>query len=265
MKKIIILLLCALLAVSLCACVADEEDPNNIDDYAAPDYTAQIDTGTVTFEDGHAESAVIVGYTGLSVPHKVVIPKTITDAEREVSGIGKEAFYQLSTIREIELPDTITFIGAFAFAGCTDLRSITIPASVTYIDDYAFAGCTSLKSVTFEGKELESIGDFAFLNCTALNSIELPEGAKSIGKQAFGKCTALTSVKLPSTLESIDNLAFYNCEGLNAEGALTLPASIKEIGEFAFSGINKKYIVAPDGSYAAEYVSKMADEEETED
>ncbi len=264
MKKITILLLSALLALSLCACVAEEEDPSNIDDYAAPNYTAKIDTGTVTFEDGHAESAVIVGYNGLSVPHKVTIPETITDAEREVSGIGKEAFYQLSTVKEIELPDTVTFIGEFAFAGCTSLETITIPASVTYIDNYAFAGCTSLKSVVFEGKAVESIGDFAFLNCTVLDTISLPEGVKSIGKQAFGKCTALTSFKTPSTLEKIDNLAFYGCEGLNADGALTLTASIKEIGEFAFNGISKKYIVAPEGSYAADYVSKMADEESEE-
>lgn len=264
MKKITLILLSALLALSLCSCVASEEDPSNIDDYAAPDYTETISTGTVTFEDGHAESAVIVGYSGLSTPHKVKIPETI--AEREVSGIGKEAFYQLSTIKEIELPDTVTFIGQFAFAGCTALETITIPASVTYIDAYAFQGCTSLKTVIFEGNAVESIGDFAFLGCTALNKISLPEGLKHIGKQTFGKCAALTSVTAPSTLESIDNLAFYGCDGLDANGALTLSASITEIGEFAFSGISKKYIVAPEGSYAAEYIAQMSDdEEETEE
>ena len=262
MKKITILLLAALLALSLCACVADEEDPNHIDDYSAPDYTHSISTGTVTFEEGHAESAVIVGYTGLSTPHKVVIPPEIAD--RDVTGIGKEAFYQLSTVSEIELPDTVTFIGEFAFAGCTSLTTITIPESVTYIDAYAFAGCTALETVIFKGKSVESIGDFAFLNCTALDTIKLPEGVKSIGKQTFGKCAALTSFKTPSTLESIDNLAFYGCDGLNAEGALQLSASIKEIGEFAFSGISKKYIVAPADSYAADYVSKMTEDEEPE-
>ncbi|MBE6646510.1 MAG: leucine-rich repeat domain-containing protein [Ruminococcaceae bacterium] len=262
MKKITLVLLSVLLTLSLCACVAEEEDASNIDAYAAPDYTENIGTGTVTFEDGHAETAVIVGYSGLSTVHKVVIPEEI--AEREVSGIGDEAFYQLSTIKSISLPSTVTYIGKFAFSGCTSLETIRIPASVTYIDECAFQGCTSLKSVIFEGNSVESIGDFAFLGCTALESISLPSGLKSIGNQAFGKCAAITSIKAPSTLESIGNLCFYECPGLDAEGALELSASIKEIGDFAFTGISKDYIVAPEGSYAAEYVAQMA-EDETED
>lgn len=259
MKKIALALLAAILALSLCACVAAEEDPSNIDDYAAPNYTYKISTGTVTFEDGHAESAVIVGYSGKSTPHTVTIPKTV--AEREVSGIGKEAFYHRSEIIEVKLPDTVTFIGQFAFAGCTGLETITIPASVTYIDDYAFQGCTSLKTVIFEGTSVERIGDFAFLGCEALKTIVLPEGLETIGKQAFGNCKSITSLKTPSTLKSIDNLAFHGCHGLNTNGALTLTAGIERIGEFAFSGINKEYIVAPKGSYAADYVAKMASED----
>ena len=262
MKKITLILLSALLALSLCACVAEEEDPGSIDDYAAPDFTHRIDTGVLEFEEGHAESAVINGYTGKSTPHKVVIPAEV--GEREVSGIGEGAFYHLSTVQAVELPATVTFIGKNAFAGCTSLETIVIPAAVTYIDAYAFAKCTSLKSVVFLGTAVESIGDFAFIGCTALETIVLPEGLESIGKEAFSGCESIKAIKTPSTLKSIDNLAFYKCPGLNADGALELSASIEKIGEFAFSGINKKYIKAPEGSYAADYVSKMADEEETE-
>ena len=263
MKKITSILLCALLALSLFACVAAEEQPDNINDYAAGANTHKLSEdeggGTLTFEDGHAESAVIVGYTGKSVPHKVIIPSVITDAKRDVTGIGDEAFYQLSTIKEIVLPDTVTYIGKFAFAGCTALESIVIPESVEYIDENAFYGCTSLKSVTFKGTAVKSIGDFAFLGCTALETVALPEGLLEIGDYTFGSCSALKNVKTPSTLEKIGTLTFYGCEALNADGGLTLSASIKEIGEFAFSGIDKKNIVAPEGSYAASYVDKMAE------
>ena len=262
MKKITLILLSALLALSLCACIAAEKDPSNIDDYAAPDFTHRIDTGVLKFEEGHAESAVIVGYTGNATPHKVVIPDKVGD--REVSGIGENAFYHLSTVKTIELPATVTFIGKNAFAGCTSLETIVIPAAVTYIDAYAFAKCTSLKQVVFLGNSVESIGDFAFIGCSALETIVLPEGLVSIGKEAFSGCESIKAIKAPSTLKSIDNLAFYKCPGLNADGALQLSASIEKIGEFAFSGINKKFIKAPEGSYAADYVSKMADEEETE-
>ncbi len=268
MKKITLVLLAALLALSLCACVAEEETPDNIENYAAPDYdhtlTKEQGGGTVKFDDGHAESAVIVGYTGPSTPHSVIIPSVITDAEREVTGIGDEAFYQLSTIKAITLPDTVTFIGKFAFAGCTSLETITIPASVTYIDENAFYGCTALKSIVFEGTELTEINNFAFLGCTALETISLPEGLESIGDYTFGNCTAIKEIKAPSTLKNIGSLAFYNCESLDNAGAISLSASIESIGLYAFSGINKENISAPEGSYAEEYVNQMAEEEVSE-
>lgn len=262
MKKITLVLLSALLALSLFACVAADETPDNITDYTTAPNTHKLSEseggGTLSFTDGHAESAVISGYNGKSTLHEVVIPSSITDADRAVTGIGDEAFYHLSSIKSIILPDTVTFIGKFAFAGCTSLESIVIPESVEYIDENAFYGCTALKSVTFKGTAIRSIGDFAFLGCTALESINLPEGLEEIGNYTFGKCSALKNVKTPSTLESIGNLAFYNCESLDVSGGLTLSASIKEIGEFAFMGIDKLNIVTPEGSYAAEYVDKMA-------
>ena len=265
MKKIIALLLTLLLSLSLFACVAEEEGESSIDDYAAPNYTHKLTAeqggGTLTFTDGHAESAIISDYTGPSKLHTVTVPAQISEANRDVTGIGEKAFYQTPTIQTVILPDTVTFIGELAFAGCTALETIVIPASVTYIDKYAFYGCTSLKSIVFEGQELESIGDFAFLECTALETITLPEGLEEIGNWAFGNCKSITSLTVPSTVTKIGTLTFHGCAGLDAPGALTLSASITEIGEFAFSGINKNNITVPAGTYAADYVAKMAEEE----
>ena len=177
MKKIIALILTLLLSLSLFACAAEEENSNSIDNYAAPNYTHRLTAeqggGTITFTDGHAESAVISDYTGPSKLHSVVIPSEVSDANREVTGIGDKAFYQTPTIKEVVLPDTVTFIGELAFAGCTALETIVIPASVTKIDAYAFYGCTSLKSIVFKGQELNEIGNFAFLECTALEDRRL--------------------------------------------------------------------------------------------
>ena len=265
MKKIISILLTLILSLSLFACVADEES-SSIGDYAAPNYTHKLTKeqggGTLTFIDGHAESAVISDYSGPSTIHTVVIPSVISDADRDVTGIGDKAFYMNPTVKEVILPDTVTFIGEMAFAGCTQLEKIEIPASVTYIDKYAFYGCTSLKSVVFKGQELERIDDFAFLDCKALATITLPEGLEEIGDWTFGNCVSLKSLTTPSTLKKIGTLTFSGCEGLDVAGGLTLSASIKEIGEFAFVGINKNNIKAPEGSFAAKYVASMAEEEE---
>lgn len=259
MKKIALILLAALLCISLIACEKDGGDDNELDDYTPPSTQCKIDTGTLTFADGPAETAIITKYSGKSQLHEVTVPGTVND--REVSAIGKEAFYYQTLITKITLPETVTYIDDFAFAGCTALETIVIPASVTRIGEFAFQGCTSLKSVVFAGKEVEDIEAFAFNDCSALETIVLPEGLKTIGDQAFGDCKAITALSMPATLETIGTFAFYGCEGLNKDGALVLTESIKEIGEFAFEGINKLYIVAPEGSYAAEYVDDMFESE----
>ena len=264
MKKLLSIILVALLCISCVACTATEEDGNELDNYTPPATTVKISTGTLTFKDGPAESAIITKYEpnpdNATKQHAVEIPAIIND--REVSAIGAEAFYHQSLISSIKLPETVEYIDDFAFAGCTALTSIEIPKSTQRIGEFAFQGCIALTKVTFAGTDLQSIESFAFDRCTALKDIVLPEGLVSIGNQSFGYCSSITALVMPNTLKTIGTLTFYGCDGLNADGALTLSASIEEIGEFAFQGINKKYIVAPEGSYAAEYVDYMFESEE---
>jgi hypothetical protein len=269
MKKIALVILAALLAISLIACSDTNGENASLDDYIAPDYTCKISTGTLTFEDSIGDTAIISKYAGIYKAHEVVIPEKVSNDtidERTVVAIGNEAFLSCTLITSVVIPDTVTSIGDWAFAGCSALETIVIPASVTSIGKGAFSECTSLKSIIFEdGSKLTSIGDYAFNDCSALTSITLPEGLESIGTFSFNGCTSLASFKTPSTLKSIGDLAFYNCDALNADGALVLNEAIEKIGKFAFAGIRKEYIVAPEGSFAAEYVDKMIDPEAEEE
>ncbi len=61
--------------------------------------------------------------------------------------IGAEAF-EGSSLKHVDLFDSVTTIGARAFANCTQLEELTIPESVTFIGEGAFDGLTSLKKVT---------------------------------------------------------------------------------------------------------------------
>ena len=58
--------------------------------------------------------------------------------------IGAEAFMD-STLREVDLFDSVTTIGARAFAGCAQLETLTLPESVTEIGEGALDGLTGLK------------------------------------------------------------------------------------------------------------------------
>lgn len=269
MKKLLIIVLSAMLAITCVACTKEEEgDLTSINDYIAPSYTYKLDIagsdidGTITFAEGVGDTAVIADYVGPYTAHEIVVPEVID--ERVVVEIGKEAFYYCTAATKIVIPETVTTIGDWAFAGCVNLETIEIPAGVTSIGKGAFNGCENLKTIVFKGTVLKSIDNFAFNDCASLNNVTLPEGLESLGVQAFRGCDALTAIKLPSTLKSIDDMAFYGCEGLNVDGSLTLPASIEKIGEFAFTGINKKYIKTTEGSYAATYVSEMRETEETD-
>lgn len=269
MKKFILILMAAVLILTCTACAEEEAgDLTSINDYIAPSYTYKLDIegsdiyGTITFAEGVGDTAIIADYVGPYTAHEIVVPNVID--ERIVVEIGKEAFYYCTAATSIVIPDTVTAIGDWAFAGCVNLETIVIPASVTSIGKGAFNGCEKLKSVVFMGTALKSIGDFAFNDCAALAEISLPEGLEDLGIQAFRGCNVLASVKTPETLKTIGDMAFYGCEGLNADGALTLTSSIEKIGEFAFTGINKKYIKAPEGSFAAKYVSEMRETEEPE-
>ena len=87
---------------------------------------------------------------------------------RDVTAIGWDAFSYSTSLKSIELPDSLTTIGVGAFYECTSLKSIVIPEGVTTIGDAVFYGCTSLKSIV------------------------IPEGVTTIGGNAFYDCTSLT-------------------------------------------------------------------------
>ena len=267
MKKLaVIILAIAMIVSTFVACTAEKNDLTSLNNYTPPSYEHKTENGTYTFAHGVGDTAIITKYSGKHESHVAEIPEKVGEegSERTVVGIGESAFYFNSSITGVKIPETVTSIGNWAFANCTALESIELPAELLTIGKGAFNGCTALSAVTFKGTELRSIGDYAFNDCSALASFTLTEGLKSIGIQAFRDCTALTSIVCPSTLETIGNMAFYNCQGLDTPGALVLSASITEIGEYAFGSINKLNIVAPEGSYAAEYVANMRDVEENE-
>ena len=73
---------------------------------------------------------------------------TIPDS---VISIGRNAFYNITSLTSVTIPGSVTTIGRNAFNGCTSLTSVTIPSSVISIEIGAFTSCSSLFSVTFEG------------------------------------------------------------------------------------------------------------------
>ena len=147
-----------------------------------------------------------------------------------------------------------------AFSDCSALTAIEIPASVESIGVAAFSDCKKLASVTFEhSSKLKSIGGGwsspyggfsygAFLYCSSLTSIKIPASVETIGASAFKGCIKLTTVTFEkeSRLTTIEGYydygykaahgTFTNCFALTT---IELPASIKTIETYSFSGCGK--------------------------
>ena len=103
------------------------------------------------------------------------------------------SFSECKNLKQVTIPDSVTYITKVAFSGCTKLTHITIPGSVKQIDHEAFSGSYATDVVLCEGVEeiAGKLGDYrngyrygAFSSCK-INSISIPKSLKRIGAEAF--------------------------------------------------------------------------------
>lgn len=275
MKKMLALLLALVTVAALSACSKEEEKgTSNLEAFKQQEiiYTSYTDatTGGVFFFDTlDTTSVVITGYQGPTAMHDVKVPATVQTGEdastttKKVVSIGEEAFKAISSIRTVEIPDSVTTIEKYAFADCVQMVSVKIPATVTSIGDGAFRNC-GLTSFAFpENGALTEIKLETFSKCFNLKSITIPSYIKTIGQGAFFGCTSLETVVISEGVETVGKQAF---QGTTSLAYLTLPSTFKntdptgENGDFAFSGSDVLYrenIICPAGSAAEAYADKM--------
>ncbi len=192
------------------------------------------------------------------------IPKiaTVDFVEGSVcDSIGDFAFYCCTSLKELTIPNSITYIGKYAFNNCTALEkinynarlcagftsssnifyragqnaadgtSVIIGNKVEKIPAYLFYN-TYIKNVEFADNSVcDNIGSYAFQNCDNLDSITTPESLKSIGTYAFAYCGKLENVVINKKAKSIGERAFSSC---NALKNITLPDSLEKIENYVF-------------------------------
>lgn len=142
----------------------------------------------------------------------VFLPNTL----RVVAGFGFN-----TNIKYVHVPDGVTTIGDNAFA-YSSLRSIDLPNSLERMEAYAFDYCTSLVRVGMPAT-LDTMGRGCFELCTRLTSIDIPNSLRTIPREAFMYCTALAHINWGNDVETIDSYAFGNC----AMTELQLPPSLR--------------------------------------
>ncbi len=132
----------------------------------------------------------------------LVLPSSITHEGRTlpVTSIDAGAFADNTALTALTLPDGITQLSADLFKGCTALHTITVA------DDHP--AYTTPDGVLYNKDKTELV----FCPAARLGALSVAEGTASIAARALMGCSRLT--------------------------ALTLPASFKQAGEDAFTGIS---------------------------
>lgn len=87
-----------------------------------------------------------------------------------VQHIPANLCYNMNSLRNIEIPNSVTSIGDYAFWGCAYLTSVVIPDNVVSIGEGAFYSCLAMQSLTI-GKSVETIQDMAFYCIDNLSEI----------------------------------------------------------------------------------------------
>lgn len=142
------------------------------------------------------------------------------------------------------------------FYGCSSLKEVKLSNSITYLGAATFAACTSLESIDLpEGLKTLSSGwtDGVFAHCISLKSITIPASVTYMDYSTFNGCTSLQAIEVEpenTKFSSIDGV-LYNKDGTALEKypigkvgtTFTIPDSVTAINSHSFTGVNLNEII----------------------
>ena len=158
-----------------------------------------------------------------NMPAEVVIPASYEG--KPVTAIAKRGFYNCSSITSILLPESITAIGNSAFYGCfklVEVINMSQSLTVEYNEENGYLGDYAL---TISNRDSAYVSKVSSIN----GYVTFTEGNEKLLLCYEGSEGALT---VPAGITKIYNYAFYK----SALASIEIASSVKEIGSHAFDG-----------------------------
>ena len=178
-------------------------------------------------------AVIALAVTALILTHLPVSEADAAAAASDFQTQGSTLVKYRGTEERVTIPDTVEVVGESAFENNQKVQFVVIPKSVKRLDAYVFWGCNNLEEVVL-GKGLTAVDEYSFAGCTGLKQITIPENIQSIDAQAFAGCVNLTDIYIPATVTGIAEDAFLNCDNVT--------------------------IHADEGSVAAQFAQKLAEQ-----
>lgn len=206
--------------------------------------------------DDYSDGTCSVTGIGTCTDTKLYIPK-FSPKGNKVEIISWRAFENNSSITDVVIPTTVSYIWNNAFDGCTALANIRIHDEIEAIDVDAFSGTAFYNTAEnwdvnalYLGNYLIAVNDSTLTSFTVKNGttmivssvfegfaelaeVNIPADLRVIGYNAFADCSKLATVSFAegSKLDSIEQYAFRGCTSLSN---ISLPDSLTYIYYDAF-------------------------------
>lgn len=138
---------------------------------------------------------------------KVTLPK--------ISTINDSAFLSCTSLKELELPNTITSIGQNAFQNCSGMKKLIIRSDINSPYSKAFSGAC-IEDLTITDKATE-VSHSMFRNEPFLKHVKIGANVSVLRHYAFADCKALIDVcfEKNSKLKQIEPTCFSNSTSLS--------------------------------------------------
>ncbi len=222
----------------------------------------------------------------IETKNKVLVvgcPTSVIPTDGSVTELGYYSFYDTG-ITELNLPSSITVIGERAL-GQNNFTSLNLPEGLQRIGKEAFTECHQMTEVILPST-LKEIGELAFYNCALLERVNIPASVERIVGGAFAACYRLEDLtvdvnnpvyhsaggcvidtenkilveicpncQIPAngSVEVIGDYAFYHYGNPFDDIEITIPSSVKIIGNHAFDGSFIKKVVMEGVTYIYDY------------
>lgn len=214
-------------------------------------------------KEAENENDFVDNTKGDALPKYAIVNKNITDyayygdtaltsytVPANITKIGNFSFAR-SGLESIHIPKGVTQIGYAAFYHCDNLKEISIPNTVTWIEPSAFAytGWLNSWAGNADANDFLIVGDGVLLSYKGNSRyVEIPSGVETIAPACFMGHEEIEGVKIPDSVTVIGEEAFMNCSSLqNVHGA----ENVKKIQDRAFKNTDIREITI------GEYVEKI--------
>lgn len=199
---------------------------------------------------------------------------------------------ECTSLKKINLPDSIEYIEDSSFEKCTSLKSIKLPLNAKYkkIENRTFASCglefifipknvitigqecfrnSALKKMTIAPWGCKYIEQLAFAHSN-LEEVVIPDGVIELAPWSFRNIKPLKTVTLGSTLDKVKTFTFFNnpnCTRINLlsiEGYAIEPFNFEDDAFLRYGKVHipknsKAGYIAQNGNFLVEGMPAVAD------